>query len=65
VAGVVMALRCVKVIRGINIPFDVDFTSSKEDRSGDVVPIPAAPFAGKVFCASNLTQKKITAIAAA
>jgi len=50
VAGDAIAFLCVKVIRGIKTPFVVDFTSSKEDEFGDVVPIPAAPVDGKIFC---------------
>ena len=64
VAGDAIASRCVFVSREINIPFDVEFISSKEDVFGDVVPIPAAPLDGKVFWAFNFAQKKIIAIAA-
>ena len=53
VAGEAMALRCVCVIRGMSKPFDVDFISSSDDASGVVVPIPAAPFEGKIFCANK------------
>ena len=38
-------------MREIRIPFDVDFNSNNDDASGVVVPTPAAPEAGKIFCA--------------
>jgi hypothetical protein len=37
-------------MRGISIPFVVDFISNSEDPFGVVVPIPAAPVDGKIFC---------------
>jgi hypothetical protein len=51
VAGDAMALRCASVIRGISKPLFDPFTSSNADASGVVVPIPALPEEGKVFCA--------------
>jgi len=38
-------------MRGVSIPFVVEAMSNKEDALGEVVPIPAAPFAGNIFCA--------------
>jgi hypothetical protein len=38
------------VIRGINKPFAADFISSSDEASGKVVPMPAGPVEGKVFC---------------
>ena len=38
-------------MRGIRIPFVVDFISSREDALGVVVPIPTAPVDGNTFCA--------------
>ena len=46
-----MASLCACVIRGIKTPFVVDFTSNRDLVSGDIVPIPAEPVLGKVFCA--------------
>jgi hypothetical protein len=60
-----MASRWVFVIRGISNPFEVDFISSKEDALGVVVPIPAAPVAGKIFVCALLicVYKKMATIA--
>ena len=58
-AGDAIAFLCVCVIRGIKIPFVVDFTSNKEDVLGVVVPIPAAPVEGNVFvCACAFEKSK-------
>jgi hypothetical protein len=46
-----MALRCVAVIRGISRPFVVLTISSIAEALGDVVPMPALPVAGNMFCA--------------
>ena len=48
-----MAFRCKTVIRGISMPFVVDLISNNDDAPGVVVPIPALPVAGKMFCAST------------
>ena len=58
VAGVAIALRCIKVIRGISIPFVVDFISSNDEAFGDVVPMPAAPVDGKMFCPNENEKQK-------
>src|ERR1043166_3078927 len=50
VAGEAMALRCACVMRGMRIPLLVLFTSSSDEPFGVVVPIPAAPVEGKIFC---------------
>ncbi len=47
-----MAVLCAVVKRGTNMPFAVDCISNKADASGAVVPIPALPVAGNVFCAN-------------
>src|SRR5215471_16717460 len=54
VAGDAIESRCVFVMRDISKPFEVDLISSSEDAWGVVVPIPAAPVAGKMFCACAL-----------
>ena len=60
IAGDAIALRWVWVMREIKRPFVVDFTSNKEDASGVVVPMPAAPDEGKIFvCAVIFPQKKL------
>ena len=55
-AGDAIALRCVCVIRGTRTPFVVDVTSSNDDAFGVVVPMPAAPEYGKVFCAFAMEE---------
>jgi len=39
-------------------PFFVDFISSREDAAGEVVPMPAAPLDGNVFCENVLLMNK-------
>ena len=51
VAGDAIASRWVLVILGNNTPCVVDFISSRDDAFGALVPIPALPEAGNVFCA--------------
>jgi hypothetical protein len=41
-------------MRGIRIPFVVDFISSKDDEFGVVVPMPAAPVDGNVLVCRNV-----------
>jgi len=54
VAGEAIESRFIFDMRGIKIPFDVDFISSSDEALGVVVPMPAAPVDGKVFvCASR------------
>ena len=43
VAGVVIASRCVVVMRGGRKPFVVDDTSSSAVAAGDAVPMPTLP----------------------
>ena len=50
-------------MRGIKIPFEVETTSSTDEGSGDVVPIPAEPVAGKVFVCALIMQTLVSAIA--
>jgi hypothetical protein len=45
-------------MRGGRNPCVVDFNSSIEDTSGVVVPMPALPFEGKVFCANRFAVLK-------
>lgn len=60
-----MALRWVSVMRGISNPFEVLTISSNAEALGDVVPMPALPVAGKMFCAvatvviNNVTKAEI------
>jgi len=56
-----MALRCACVIRGGRKPLVVLFISSSDDALGAIVPIPAAPVVGNVFCAC--TQLAVNAAA--
>src|SRR6266700_3583408 len=66
IAGEVIALRCVIVIRGTSNPFEVEVMSSIEDASGDMVPIPTDPDDGKVFCApAKIVESMINPIAMA
>ncbi len=55
-----MAFRCALVMRGGRKPCVVDFNSSMDDASGVVVPIPALPLEGNVFCACNVHAQKQT-----
>ena len=59
-----MAFRCVCVIRGNNTPLLVDLTSRSDDAFGVVVPMPAAPVEGKVFCAVDVIANKMIIIVA-
>jgi hypothetical protein len=45
-------------MRGIKTPFEVDFISSSDEESGVVVPIPAAPLAGKIFCPNEKEKEE-------
>src|SRR5882672_2119670 len=56
--GETIALRCTCVIRGISNPFVVLVISIKEDALGVLVPIPALPLAGNIFCALSCTRNK-------
>jgi hypothetical protein len=47
-------------MRGIKTPFVVDFTSRMEEALGVVVPMPALPLEGNVFCAKEILLKKIS-----
>jgi len=47
-------------MRGIKTPFVVDFTSRIDEAFGVVVPMPTDPVEGKVFCAKEILQKKIS-----
>ena len=53
-----MALRFASVMRGISKPFVVDLISSNEETFGAVVPMPAEPVAGNVFCACIIPVAK-------
>ena len=56
VAGVAIASRCVLVIRGVSIPFVVLLISSADEEAGAVVPMPALPVTGNVFCALEINE---------
>ena len=58
-AGEAIASRCVFVIREIRTPLVVELISRIEDAFGVVVPMPAAPVEGKVFC-ERLFPERIT-----
>ena len=60
VTGDAIASRCVFVMRGKSTPFVVLFTSRSEDAFGELVPMPALPVEGKVFCALEMKEKIIT-----
>jgi hypothetical protein len=49
-------------MRGISTPFVVDFTSRMEELFGAVVPMPALPEEGKVFCEKDLPEKMVSQI---
>ena len=53
-----MASRWTCVMRGISKPLVVLIISIKDDALGVVVPIPALPFAGNIFCALSFGISK-------
>jgi hypothetical protein len=52
-----MLSRWVLVILGMSRPFELETISRIDDALGVVVPIPALPVDGNIFCAAYNEQK--------